>query len=1058
MAWTNPSGYTANGWSSPENSIDGNTGTSASYDCPTSGSPYLETSFSAVNVDSVRVYTSRQNSQLTTLDIDVYYNSTWNNVYSGTPADSDYVTQSLGGTYSCTGIRVRGTASAGTRDLYIHNIEYNTVVAATTLNGVLVTNTSTFPAADVKEVQKIEPTLVNEGDTFWAGSITQKIYINQLANLNTMGAPQVKHRLKGVLFTNVSSFPVATVSEQAASDTLNGVLVVNTSTFPAADVREVYTLNGVLLTNVSTFPSGGAGGTIDSYDIANQNVYYTCVGVNVKGQCFDADTGGTLDKIALWFYGSDEEVELRIELFAMTGTYGTNGEPTGSVLATSDTIAMTGIDTSPTKFEFPFSGIERITLESDTKYVLTVDPIVSGLGCWLYMDNTSPTHDGNYCASSDGGSNWTGSSGIDVCFEVHVAGSSGPQVKQKLKPVLYTNTSSFPAATVTGGSGTQTLDGVLVVNTSTFPAAKVNQRIYPNLLNEGDTFWAGDVKHKLKPVLYTNTSSFFVATVTAHALVEPILHTNTSSFFVATITRHALVEPTLLTNVNNFPAADISSGTVLEGVLYTNTNSFFDGKIKYRIKAVTKINYLSLYLSTVSHRLKPVLYTNVSSVGQPVLDQKVKPVLHTNSSSFPAATVTRHALVEPVLFTNVSSFPPANVQIAGAPQTLDGVLVTNVSIFPVASVIRYHTVRPYTVGGEDTIIDKAIISAGGIASSFSGVRERAGTSFKGFNGDVVKAAFSLAKGGNPTGNCFAALYQLNGAIKTANGKPATDATPLGVSDTVDVSTLSTLPVQWVEFTFSTSVTLSSVNDYAICFVYTGGDSSNYVWVSSENTAEHLAGNKVYSHDSSSWVSSLSSHHLFKLYADTSTETFPVASVVSYKTIKPALFTNVSVFPAAQVTADKLLNGVLVTNTSIIPQGKVNQKVYPTLLTNISTFYTAELKDQLKPVLIPSSTSFFASVVHQRIKGTLFTNISTVFAPDVGSFQMVRPVLHTNVNIFFGSQLNTRIKSVLITSTTSFNSPKVNTRVKTVLFTNISSFYAPYLTYPKGSFMVFMHNF
>lgn len=123
MGWINPTGSTANGWVDPTYAYNGNTGNYATYTVSGgSWTNYLEMSISSTAISQVRVYGSYTNS-ITTMDIDIYYDSAWHNVYSSTYPTGAYVTQDLGGTYTVTGIRVRGyrPSGGGTRDLYIHD-------------------------------------------------------------------------------------------------------------------------------------------------------------------------------------------------------------------------------------------------------------------------------------------------------------------------------------------------------------------------------------------------------------------------------------------------------------------------------------------------------------------------------------------------------------------------------------------------------------------------------------------------------------------------------------------------------------------------------------------------------------------------------------------------------------------------------------------------------------------------------------------------------------------------------------------------------------------------
>ena len=125
MAWFRPTSHVANGWTSPASAYDGNIATSAAFAIGTGWSPYLEMYFTARNIDQVRLYTSRQNDQVSAMQFDVYYDGVWNNVYDGpTLAAGDYTTLDIG-EHIATGVRYRANrpSGGGTRSAYLHDTE-----------------------------------------------------------------------------------------------------------------------------------------------------------------------------------------------------------------------------------------------------------------------------------------------------------------------------------------------------------------------------------------------------------------------------------------------------------------------------------------------------------------------------------------------------------------------------------------------------------------------------------------------------------------------------------------------------------------------------------------------------------------------------------------------------------------------------------------------------------------------------------------------------------------------------------------------------------------------
>lgn len=61
---------------------------------------------------------------------------------------------------------------------------------------------------------------------------------------------------------------------------------------------------------------------------------------------------------------------LTAQLFALTGTYGASGKPTGSVIETSGKLAMATLSATSTWYNFTFAGTTRI--EADTTYCVAL--------------------------------------------------------------------------------------------------------------------------------------------------------------------------------------------------------------------------------------------------------------------------------------------------------------------------------------------------------------------------------------------------------------------------------------------------------------------------------------------------------------------------------------------------------------------------------------------------------------------------------------------------------------------------------------------------------------
>jgi hypothetical protein len=165
---------------------------------------------------------------------------------------------------------------------------------------------------------------------------------------------------------------------------------------------------------------------VDSYLEANQDDLYALgYGTYVAaGQCFTTPNDGkTRPLTSIYFYLSktgSPTGTLHAKLYALTGTYGTDGKPTGSALATSTTaLSIATISAFPTYtlYRFDFDG--SYVMAANKHYVATVEATWGTHDNSNYVnvgvDASSPTHGGN--ASYNDGS-WGTEAGVDACFYV----------------------------------------------------------------------------------------------------------------------------------------------------------------------------------------------------------------------------------------------------------------------------------------------------------------------------------------------------------------------------------------------------------------------------------------------------------------------------------------------------------------------------------------------------------------------------------------------------------------------------------------------------------------
>ena len=152
-------------------------------------------------------------------------------------------------------------------------------------------------------------------------------------------------------------------------------------------------------------------------------IHPSATGLSAAGQCFNQTKSSTykITKVAFRIkkIGNPNGTANAV-LYAITGTYGTNGEPTGSPLATSDGFDISTFTTSWVWYNFTFNATELYIMQPNTQYCIDVEIISGSVGASDYfrLDATlSGTHSGNiftYYASD-----WHPQDTYDIGFYVY---------------------------------------------------------------------------------------------------------------------------------------------------------------------------------------------------------------------------------------------------------------------------------------------------------------------------------------------------------------------------------------------------------------------------------------------------------------------------------------------------------------------------------------------------------------------------------------------------------------------------------------------------------------
>lgn len=191
---------------------------------------------------------------------------------------------------------------------------------------------------------------------------------------------------------------------------------------------------------------------IDSYSESNYSNEFLVAGSTWDiqvGQSFTGN-GNVLDNIVLKIRKSGSPTgSCFVRVYAHAGTFGTSSVPTGGVLAQSDNFDISTLTTTSTLKTFQFSGVNKITLTNNTKYVWVVRYEGGNSSNYLrvQIDDTSPTHGGNAIQTT------SAAAGVDICFYVNQLGETN--IPTSSDNVFIDANSGF------GAGGTITFDPTL---------------------------------------------------------------------------------------------------------------------------------------------------------------------------------------------------------------------------------------------------------------------------------------------------------------------------------------------------------------------------------------------------------------------------------------------------------------------------------------------------------------------------------------------------------------------------------------------------------------------
>lgn len=159
---------------------------------------------------------------------------------------------------------------------------------------------------------------------------------------------------------------------------------------------------------------------VDFYSESNKSQNTSVYGSRRAAQSFAGD-GGVISEVLLFLSKSGTiSGNCQVEIFDISGTFGSSSVPTGPALATSDPVDVSTVPSFSTHslISFKFSGANKIKLVDGAKYAIVVSFTGGDSSNYLYpgVDATSPTHPGNLAVYTG---SWTALSGSDMCFYIY---------------------------------------------------------------------------------------------------------------------------------------------------------------------------------------------------------------------------------------------------------------------------------------------------------------------------------------------------------------------------------------------------------------------------------------------------------------------------------------------------------------------------------------------------------------------------------------------------------------------------------------------------------------
>lgn len=142
-------------------------------------------------------------------------------------------------------------------------------------------------------------------------------------------------------------------------------------------------------------------------------------------EVFEAVNSATLDSLIIDMKTNGTPTgSFNFQIYAITGTYGSTAIPTGSPLATSDTITVASLTSSYATYTVTFSGANRISIISGGQYAVACNYTNTPYPNAIFLKIKTPSFYGGNSAYKATGT-WNAFATHDLLFDLQGVSASG---------------------------------------------------------------------------------------------------------------------------------------------------------------------------------------------------------------------------------------------------------------------------------------------------------------------------------------------------------------------------------------------------------------------------------------------------------------------------------------------------------------------------------------------------------------------------------------------------------------------------------------------------------